>query len=56
MARPIKETPILTGQDAEDFVAQMERVEALSAEDRAANREKLMRDFQEALKTITVCL
>lgn len=55
MARPIEETPILTGQDAEEFVAQMERVEALSDEVRASNREKFLHDFKEALKTITLC-
>lgn len=34
MAKPIKETPILTGKDAERFVSEMQRVDNLSAEQR----------------------
>ena len=55
MARPIKETPILTGEDAERFVKEMERVDAISAEVRAAYQEKLEREFQEISKRITFC-
>ncbi len=56
MARPIKETPILTGQDAERFVNEMQRVESLSKETRSANRKKLLQDFEKAMKNITICL
>ena len=41
MARPIRETPILYGKDAERFVEEMKRVESLTPEQRKANREKL---------------
>ena len=41
MARPIRETPILHGKDAERFVEEMKRVESLTPEQRKANREKL---------------
>ena len=56
MARPIKETPILTGQDAERFVDEMQRVENLPKETRSANRRKLLKDFEAAMKNITICL
>ena len=56
MARPIKETPILTGEDAERFVREMQRVEAISPEVRAAYQEKLEREFQEISKRITICI
>jgi len=55
MARPIKETPILTGSDAERFVSEMQRVENLSKEVRAENRKRLMMDYEAAKKRITVC-
>ena len=56
MARPIKETPILTGADAERFVKEMQRVENLSPEIRKANRQKLMLEFEAAKKHITICI
>ena len=55
MARPIKETPILMGEDAERFVREMERVESLSREERAANHARLMECVNEANKHITWC-
>ena len=56
MARPIKETPILTGADAEAFVEEMERVDNLSEETRTANRIKLLEEFESIIKKIVVCL
>ena len=56
MARPIKETPILTGADADRFISEMERVDSLSKEARAANRKKLSEEFKAAMKHITLCL
>lgn len=56
MARPIKETPILTGKDAERFVSKMQQVEKLSKETREANRKKLMNVFEAATKRIAICL
>ena len=56
MARPIKETPILTGSDAERFVKEMQRVENLSKDVRAANKKRLMADYEAARKRITICL
>ena len=55
MARPIKETPILTGSDAERFVERAKRVENMSREERAANRARLMERVAEANKHITWC-
>jgi hypothetical protein len=56
MARPIKETPILTGADAEAFVEEMERVDSMSKETRTANRIKLLEEFNSIIKKIAVCL
>lgn len=56
MARPIRETPILTGEDAERFVKEMERVDAIPPEVRAAYQEKLERQFEEICKKIKICI
>lgn len=56
MARPIKETPILTGDDAERFVNNMLSVEKLSKEVRVANKKRLMADYEAARKRITICI
>ena len=45
MARPIRETPILYGKDAERFVEEMKRVESSTSEQRKANREKLQAEI-----------
>ena len=45
MSRPIRETPILYGKDAERFVEEMKRVENLTPEQREANREKLQAEI-----------
>ena len=45
MARPIRETPILYGKDAERFVEEMKRVENLTPEQRKANRERLQAEI-----------
>lgn len=51
MARPIRETPILVGKDAERFVKKkMKRVESLTPEQRRANREKLHAEVEEINK------
>ena len=50
MARPIRETPILVGKDAERFVKEMKRVDSLTPEQRRANREKLHAEFEEINK------
>jgi len=41
MARPIKETPILYGEDARRFVEEMRKVDSLSYEERLENTRKL---------------
>lgn len=56
MARPIKETPILMGEDAERFLKEMERVDAIPPEVRAAYQEKLEQEYREVCKRITICL
>ena len=55
MARPIRETPILTGDDAERFVKEMERVDAIPPEVRAEYQEKMKRKFEEISKKIKFC-
>jgi hypothetical protein len=51
-----KETPILTGADADRFISEMGRVDSLSKEERAANRKKLSEEFKAAMTHITLCL
>ena len=55
MARPIRETPILTGKDAERFVRQMQEVESRSPEEREARRKAFKKRVAEAKKLITFC-
>ena len=50
MARPIRETPILVGKDAERVVKEMKLVESLTPEQRRANREKLHAEVEEINK------
>lgn len=54
MARPIKETPILTGEDARRFVKRMRMVENLPREQREENTRRLKIAVEEAKKIITV--
>ncbi|MDE6091018.1 MAG: hypothetical protein K2G41_09980 [Duncaniella sp.] len=56
MARPIKETPILTGEDAIRFERLRLEVESLSKEQRAENSRKLREAIEEAKKRITICI
>ena len=50
MARPIRETPILMGKDAERFFKEMKRVKSLTPDQRRANREKLYAEVEEINK------
>ena len=50
MARPIRESPILMGKDAERFVKEMKRVESLTPEQRRGNRKKLHAEVEEINK------
>ena len=56
MARQIKETTILTGEEAEKFVTEMQRIDNLSKETRIANKKKLLNDFKAIVQKITICL
>lgn len=56
MARPIAETPVLTGEDALRFEQHMREVENLSSEERAENLKKLKEAVAAAKKRITICL
>ena len=56
MARPIAETPILTGDDAVRFERLRLEVESLTKEQRAENMRKLKEAVKEAKKYITVCI
>ena len=54
MARPIRETPILFGEDARRFEEEMRRVDNLSAEERKANREKLRKQCEEFRRKLII--
>ena len=56
MARPIAETPILTGQDAVRFEKLRIEVESLSKEQRAENTRKLKEAVKKAKEYITICI
>lgn len=56
MARPIAETPILTGEDAIRFEKLRMEVENLSKEQRAENSRKLKEAVKKAKEHITICL
>ena len=56
MARPIAETPILTGDDALRFERLRKEVESLSPEQRAENRRKLREAVKKARQRITICI
>ena len=56
MARPIAETPVLTGQDAVRFEKLREEVENLSKEQRAENSRKLHEAVKKAKQYISICI
>ena len=56
MARPIAETPILTGEDAIRFENLRKEVDNLSQEQRAENSRKLKKDVEKAKQRITICI
>lgn len=55
MARPIKETPILFGEDALRFIERANKVESLSNEQRAINSRTLESRIANARNQIEVC-
>lgn len=56
MARPIAETPVLTGEDAVRFERLRLEVEGLSKEQRAENSRKLREAANKAKEYINVCI
>ncbi len=56
MARPIAETPVLTGEDAVRFEKLRMEVENLTSEQRAANTRKLNEAVKKAKEYISICL
>ena len=56
MARPIAETPILTGDDAVRFEKLRMEVESLSKEQSAENTKKLKEAVKKAKEYITICI
>ncbi len=50
MARPIRETPILFGKDADRFTREMKRVESISEEQRREYRKKIRREAEAVRK------
>ena len=55
MARPIRETPVLKGEDAFNFEWRRLTVDHMSEEQRAENRRKLEEQVAEANKHIEWC-
>lgn len=55
MARPIRETPVLKGEDAFNFEWRRLMVENRTPEEKAAARKKFEEAVAEARKHITVC-
>lgn len=55
MARPIRETPVLKGEDAFNFEWRRLKVDHMSEEERAENRRKLDEQVAEANKNIEWC-
>lgn len=55
MARPIRETPVLTGDDAVRFTEAMERVEKLTSAERHANRKALEDSCRLFMSKLTFC-
>ena len=53
MARPIRETPVLKGEDAYNFELRRLEVDNMSKEQRAENRRKFEERLAEAKKHIT---
>lgn len=56
MARPIADTPILTGSDAVRFEKLRLEVESLTKEQRAENTRKLKEAVEKAKKYINICI
>ena len=56
MARPIAETPILTGEDAARFEKFRLETENLSKEERAENTRKLKEAVKRAKEYINICI
>ena len=56
MARPIAETPILTGKDAIRFERLRKEVDNLTKEQRAENTRKLKEAVAKAKQRITICI
>ncbi len=56
MARPIRETPILTGEDALRFDEEMKRVESMPQSERRQNRLNLERSCHSFVSNLTVLI
>ena len=56
MARPIAETPILTGEDAIRFEKMRDEVENLTQQEREENSKKLAEAVKKAKEYISLCL
>ena len=54
MARPIRETPVLKGEDAFNFEMRRLEVEHMSKEQRAENRRKLEEEIADTARTKTL--
>lgn len=56
MARPIRETPVLTGEDAIRFEEMRLNVENMNEEQQAENRKEFEKRVAKAKKHIQFCL
>lgn len=52
MARPIRETPILYGKNAERFMEHMKEVENMSEEQRKANRDRARTAYESLITEV----
>ena len=55
MARQIRETPVLKGEDAFNFEMRRLEIDNMSEEQRAENRRKLDEQVERAEKYIKIC-
>lgn len=56
MARPIRETPVLTGEDAVRFEEDMKRVEQMSVSERKQNRVHLEDTCRSFMSNVRILL
>ena len=56
MARPIRETPVLKGEDAYNFEMNRLKVENMSPEERADNWKKVEEGYKRFCSYVDICI